>query len=472
MQIKSIFDADNIYDMLAVDGIDYRLIELMGWIFGRHSIFKNDGYYIAPILLIERNSPTYGNWAVDWSYKFYLFLKSLSVTGLGLDRDINGRNYGFDTSYRLGGLNAQPVDDLPYYLLTQENAAFLNTYFTSFVRFRVPPGRFVISWLERQHSVPRGSFASNLSNQISAYSKRFKIVDNNKNSFIDITLSTKDWLHNSLCCDGLEPELTENQKKFYFYSGMDAYLDEVWGFTGLLETPKILVGMSAKFLTVERPGGQDFWFEEYTSPIYQDLPEDIYFATLIKEDEVWGKELTLVKQSENYYSIAINPATGYENYYPNGVSNLILDLPDGVPEFSSYGNIVDSGYTLLDYPDQINSLGFSSNGIARIFYSFDTLYAIGGLLKLYADSNLEDVSTWLRTFYYYQIKLALIVNRTYYQGNPPFNNTIQYYNTSEASLLGTESYNFGLLQPGESAPIDTITPPGFTLEIPLRRWLI
>lgn len=281
-------DPDRTHDILFAQKIKGSILALLKTAIGDRGLFDDP----FPIAFIDRITPGgLTPWADNWSGLMFEFLKKLSQTHILDDGYLNGSAYGFEPPYQA---------DLPAQI-------DLSTYKTNTITVRVPAGtkNGVLTWIERNHDAISAPYCANFANPIATTTRRSRVFNNPGPTPKTFTLSTKNWLHNSVCFAGIELQgLTDNQAEFLLYDQMQSFLDYLWGELNIPEC-RVLKGMTVKLRTVflvdQRQwawnAASSTWtsatnFLTFENPIFDTVPDSYFYASLQKEDEYLGSPRT------------------------------------------------------------------------------------------------------------------------------------------------------------------------------------
>ena len=280
-------DPDKTHDILWVDKVSPVVQILLAQALGSRGVF--DGGSL-PIIFVDRDAP--GGmypWAENWSFRLFKFLKKLSRTHILHDGFLNGSAWGFDPPYS-----------------ASLNSIDLSNYKLDWLSIRIPPqSEGVLTWLEQAHDVIAAPYCSNLTNRIACVMRRQQKFKNDTDLPKLLTFSTENWLHNSVCFEGIELiDIDGERAKFLLYDEMNSFLDYLLYSLDIPDNCQVLTQMlvtvESSFRIAERDRVFPFWayqenfvgnkFDDswllnreisYSSPIFLNVPEDYCYAGAI-----------------------------------------------------------------------------------------------------------------------------------------------------------------------------------------------
>jgi hypothetical protein len=512
-------DPDQTYDILFAQKISGQILGLLGGL-ESHGIFGDS------ICFIDRIVPNaISPWCEDWSGKMFELLKKLSRTHILHDGYLNGSAYGFEPEYKADLPDSLDLDDyLPPPILTVtvppnsegtitwqeiEGALTWQEIVELVTEQKVGKGQ---TWEEvsetlTQEEIARvltgggraSSYCDKLTNSIMVTRRRGQFLRNGTKEPQTYEFPTANWLHNSVCFNGLELELTGNQAQFLLYDQMQSFLDYLWGELGIPEYPKVLTGCSAKLTSTFKihtfPRDYPVYFNqgnppipqnhliEYNQPLFNSVPNSYFYVSLIINGENIGKPITTIydKQNDKLELVVWWNKDYFTNLIENGedpfaveistqfnsqpISGTVLKLNNEMRIFSNQGySFLNQGYgATLDLSPAGVTLDWTTPNTAYTVNSSESLETIvsdienevGGFW-LYHTSNDKQwrVNTIFKSAYLLPTDLnlfdsgevALMLND--WQG---FSEILQY--TSD-STYGTGGPSWNIAFPGtvESAP--------------------
>jgi hypothetical protein len=327
------FDQDNTHDSLFAQRIKPAILSLLKNALDHRGIFDNP----FPFCLIERIAVGALNpWADNWTGKMFDFLKELSRTFILDDGYLNGSAYGFEPQY---------TADLPDLIDLEE-------YHTDKITVRVPGGATgILTWLERTHDEQSAPYCSKLTNRLTIAMRRSRLFKNTAAQPLEIEIYTKNWLHNSVCFQGVElVGLTGNQADFLLYDQMQSFLDFLMGELNL--TPcKVLTGMTAKVTAEGRMIGignyeSNIKTKEAILPIFNLVPNSFFNCYLHKATGGDQGNMTTIFNKENQI-LQINTSYAY-SFFKAWEDTLTKTNPRGYE--LNQDPFSNKGYTVLNYP--------------------------------------------------------------------------------------------------------------------------
>jgi hypothetical protein len=223
------------------------------------------------VVLVDRYIPGGDSipWASEWTTTYFDFLKPLSRTHLLTDEEINGSAYGFTPEYQA---------NLP-------GTLSLGASWPETVKVKVSKGQTgLISWLERAHSETHaGQYCPQVSNQIQVWMRRHKVITA-LGEDLEIELDCQVWLHNSVVLQNATLEgISNEQRRLLNYADLDNVLEDCYGQFNISEC-KVLTAwdvtlISAYSSSYSFPGALAHTLN-YSSPLFQTLPSQYYFAAV------------------------------------------------------------------------------------------------------------------------------------------------------------------------------------------------
>ena len=342
MNISKIFDADGIYDLLIASNIDNRIVSLL-----------NNNHFIKPLTinLIQRIGFESYLWASEWTNKVYEFLKPLSRTALLTNGEVNGSVYGFTPEYTANIPNTLSLPLFP-------NEVTLKVY---------PQSTVTITWLQSSHYGVSSTYCNKVSNLISCYEKRVKVVTA-RDKEVEVKLNSQYWLWNSVVIqgNGLLVGITNGQKELILYDYLQQTLDSVYGQFDISEC-KVLTGVTATVsnISITAEGGlqyppvPSFSNEsiEWSNPVFQSVPENYYFTYLETSSNSYGRK-PLVIYYENQKSLTIELKPQKLSYFEKWRDRLIEKEPCGFDvNFDDNQNVPEINYPVTG----LENLVFKTN---------------------------------------------------------------------------------------------------------------
>lgn len=281
------FDCDQTYDLLACSKVTSEIYNLIrDNSIGDHFLpLSND----LSIYLIDRYTPDNHKWCDEWTIKTYPFLKTLSRTWLLNNNEINGRAYGFEPRYKATLPSELNLPDFP-----------------SEVQISVKKGKsVVITWLEFDCGSPQPSFVRN--GGVYEWTKKSKTLRGREKEDFNITLVTANWLHNSVVITSFDEKDKETDEKCYTLRGLNELqipllmyenLEQTWNNIInqlIITTCEVLSGVTATVKTT--CNGPNISREEinFSTPLFQQVPSDYYYASLICANNNYWKDGTTGK---------------------------------------------------------------------------------------------------------------------------------------------------------------------------------
>ncbi|AIE73865.1 MULTISPECIES: hypothetical protein [unclassified Synechocystis] len=332
-------DPDQTYDILFAQKIQGQVMSLLTNALGSHGIFGDS------ICFIDRIVPNPINpWCEDWSAKMFELLKKLSRTFILDDGYLNGSAYGFEPEYQADLPDSLDLEDfLPPSILTVsippnsegtitwqeiEGALTWQEIVELVTEQKVGKGQTweeieetltqeemerILSWREVEGRA--SSYCDKLINPIIVTRRRGRFFRNGTKESQTYEFPTANWLHNSVCFDGVELELTSTEAQLLLYDQMDSFLGYLWDELGIPNDCKVLTGCSAKLTSTFRihtfPRDYPVYFSqgnlpspqshviEYNQPLFNSVPNSYFYVSLIINGENMGKPITTIYDKQN-----------------------------------------------------------------------------------------------------------------------------------------------------------------------------
>ncbi|BFM38909.1 hypothetical protein [Synechocystis sp. LKSZ1] len=295
-----LFDPDQTHDLLWAERIDGNIATLLSNSFQNHGPLDASSL---PVVLVDRYIPGGDSipWASEWTTTYYEFLKPLSRTHLLTDGEINGSAYGFEPEYQA---------NLP-------SSLNLGAAWPEKVKVKVTKGQTgLISWLERAHSeCHAGQYCPQVNNDIQVWTRRHKVIT----AFVEdleTELDCRLWLHNSVVVQNASLEgLSDAQKRLFRYADLDDVLEDCYSQFRISE-PKALTAFDVTLISTYStsyafPGGLSHTLN-YSSPLFQALPSQYYYAALIYAEK--SQRASLGKPVTVIANVAENPGADQPPY--------------------------------------------------------------------------------------------------------------------------------------------------------------
>jgi hypothetical protein len=318
-------DSDNTCDRLFAQRIKPAILSMLTNALSTKGIFD----HTMPIALIEREAPGALNpWADNWSGKMFDFLKKLSWTHILDDGYLNGSAYGFEPEY---------TADLP-------DLIDLDAYHVDTFTVRIPSGATgIVTWLERTHDEQSAPYCDKLTNRLTIAMRRSRLFKNTAAEPLEIEIYTKNWLHNSVCFQGVElVGISGKKADFLLYQNMQNFLDYLWGELNI-GSCKVLTGCVGKQTILANSVGTGSLFTlsnqiEFFQPVFSEIPSH-YFVAVYSRGEIQEGNLTVIFEDEKITLDAGFSRDFYaSNAFPSVNASLSLDtspVPFNASLFSS-----------------------------------------------------------------------------------------------------------------------------------------
>lgn len=338
----NLFDHDRTHDGLFAQRIKPAILTLLKNAISTRGIFDDP----FPFCLIEREAPGALNpWASNWTGKMFDFLKPLSRTFILDDGYLNGAAYGFEPEY---------TAELP-------QAIDLEEYHLDRLTVRIAPKTDgILTWLERTHDEQSAPYCDKVTNKLCIAMRRSRVFRNPTDEAQEFEISTRNWLHNSVCFQGVElVGVTANQAEFLLYDNMPTFLDFLMGELNISQC-KVLTGITAKVKGTFREsnfsitdGGQRVFSLE--NPIFNPAPSNYHYCHLTQNEEQFGGNITVEfdKNTENI-TLAIN----YTYTFFDGWRQIITEQnpygydlsqePTNYPYFKHLSYLIPENHTGID----------------------------------------------------------------------------------------------------------------------------
>lgn len=262
-----LFDNDQTYDLLKFENVDGQISGLI----------SDLGFEINGINLIDCFTPDGYQWADQWTAKFIDALWQLSRTHLLTNAEINGQAYGFEPQFKATIANTLGLPEIP-----------------ESINLIAPKGKTVTITFLYKDLTPDDEgtgYPENLP-PCNTWSKAARIYQAISGD-LTIKLEPQEWLFNScVITGGGELQTTNEVKKVLLYEFLDNTLALINSKVGLTEC-EVLSGISATVTTspivsqsIDRYPVSSI---AYHSPLFQVVPENYYFCTLIKaNNNAWN----------------------------------------------------------------------------------------------------------------------------------------------------------------------------------------
>ncbi|WLT39548.1 hypothetical protein NON20_08725 [Synechocystis sp. B12] len=245
------------------------------------------------------------------------FLKKLSRTHILDNGELNGSAYGFEPEYQADLPDSLDLDDyLPPPILPVtvppnsegtitwqeiEGALTWQEKVEAITGQKVEKGK---TWEEVSETLTQeeieavltwegraSSYCDKLTNPIIVTRRRGRFFRNGTKEPQTYGLRTDNWLHNSVCFDGVELELTDNQAKFLLYDHMESFLDHLWDELGIPEC-KVLTAYTAKLTATMTDAGGQLITRSKINPLFEIVPDNYYYVYFERLGESLGKKAT------------------------------------------------------------------------------------------------------------------------------------------------------------------------------------
>jgi hypothetical protein len=419
------FDPDRTHDSLFAQKIKGQILSILKTAIGDRGIFDDP----FPIVFVDRITPGgLTPWADNWSGLMFEFLKKLSRTHILDDGNLNGSAYGFEPPYQA---------DLPAQI-------DLSTYKTNTITVRVPAGtkNGVLTWIERNHDSISAPYCANFANPIATTTRRSRLFNNPDSTPKTFTLSTKNWLHNSVCFAGIELQgLTDNQAQFLLYDRIQSFLDYLWGELSISDECKVLTGMTATTRRLFKYGGFTFNTNPRTLGNFYGLSPTIEFSN------------PLYGVTEAHYS-----------YFQRGdIKNGALSVcKNGDSLWVEINKVIDFFEAWESTLSEPSPFGYELNAdpFSNKFYtvlSYDNQTPLQETIKVSHKNNQNLSQQWIRSEFYYSLYTSYPPLSKKQRGNstssifklkakPP---GADFYFTEENAYGGQAQQTSSNVEPGE-----------------------
>lgn len=322
-----LFDNDQIYDLLMVDKIDQRIIDLIGSGLKDHFPFpyvlddSKKATYSANkvVMLFQRYSVYEIDWAKEWSTKFYEWIKTLTRTWLLTNDEINGKAYGFE----------------PLYKATLPSSLDLSVPNT--VKITVTKGKTaIISWLGwtyRDSLVDLDNGTDSMVSDWSRYSQQFTASIDKDSEF---TLDSSKWLINSCVITGEAKIIGDSSLILYnsSRSSLDITLGKILGKLRLT-TCQVLTKCDAEITTtfpcnwVQRYGNElysNYLYGrilalKYINPLFQTVPTSYHNVFIQLANNDYWKTKKVPTEKSRKFTIVYNEQSEVMTLFPCFIKN-------------------------------------------------------------------------------------------------------------------------------------------------------
>lgn len=289
--ILYLFDNDQIYDLLMFDRVHNSILSLLKSALSDHCFSSNK-----QVVLIQRYSIYNSDWADEWITKFYEWIKPLTKTWILDNGEINGKDYGFEPSYKANFPSSLNLGTFP-----------------SQIMFKVPKGETaMISWLGWTYKENPVDLDNAVSVDVSDWSRYSQQFTASKDNDLEVTLDSSKWLFNSCVITG-KATIFDNSG-LVLYKSLDNTLSRILGklqltacqvLTGITATVKtdlqVFEGCRKYPMYIGNFGVKDPYHGlekiTFSAPVFQYVPDSYFYATLIyANNDYWRKNKDIPSQ--------------------------------------------------------------------------------------------------------------------------------------------------------------------------------